>query len=328
MNPSRGTTILLALVQGALVACSDARSAAEPDAGERPSPPVADASTGDVELTQIHVGELVFDARVAGPEDGELVLLLHGFPETSYEWRFLLPVLARAGYRAVAFDQRGYSPGARPGDVADYGILSLIGDVVGVADALGAKRFHLIGHDWGGGVAWGLAATLPDRVITLDIASVPHPDALQAQLSDKSSCQYQASAYFDTFTSPGAASTLLAADAGSLRGLYGDLPAADVAIYLRALGDEPAMTAALDWYSANIEDRQFVLASPGTVHVPTLLAWGDHDVAFCRDTVELTAAHVDGPYRLEVFEGVDHWVPEKGADKYDSIVLEHIRAFQ
>lgn len=315
----------------ALLSCSDDSHPGTVDAGRghpQPTTDAADAEPADaIRMTQIRVGDFVFDARVAGPDDGELVLLLHGFPETSYEWRFLLPVLGRAGYRAVAFDQRGYSPGARPTDVSAYGILNLIGDVIGVADALGARRFHVVGHDWGAGVAWGLAATQPDRVITLDVASVPHPDALQAKLSDKSSCQYKDSAYFDSFSSEGAASVFVQADAGFLRVTYGDLPTADIDVYVRALGTEEAMTAALDWYRANIKDRQFIVASPGTVHVPTVLAWGDQEQTFCRDTVDLTASYVDGPYRLEVLPGVDHWLPEKGADAYDDIVLEHVRAY-
>jgi pimeloyl-ACP methyl ester carboxylesterase len=113
---------------------------------------------------QIPVGEDVFDASVAGPEDGEVVLLLHGFPQTSWSWRHQLQALGDAGYRAVAPDQRGYSPGARPEEVERYAIPALVGDVIAIADELGAHRFHLVGHDWGAAVAWQVAGRHPDRL--------------------------------------------------------------------------------------------------------------------------------------------------------------------
>ena len=125
---------------------------------------VAFAVVARVELA---VGDLVFDARAEGPADGELVLLLHGFPQTSLSWRHQLGALAAAGYRAVAPDQRGYSPGARPADVAEYRIERLVGDVLGFADALGVERFHLVGHDWGGAVAWQVAGRHPERLRTV-----------------------------------------------------------------------------------------------------------------------------------------------------------------
>ncbi|MEA3055414.1 MAG: hypothetical protein QOD30_846, partial [Actinomycetota bacterium] len=131
---------------------------------------------------QIAVGENTFEARVAGPDDGEPVLLLHGFPQTSYSWRAQLEALGAAGYRAIAPDQRGYSPGARPTEVEAYAIEHLVADVVGMADALGLERFDLVGHDWGAAVAWATAITRPDRVRSLAALSVPHPDAFRRAL--------------------------------------------------------------------------------------------------------------------------------------------------
>nr|MCH9683850.1 alpha/beta hydrolase [Deltaproteobacteria bacterium] len=137
---------------------------------------------GEIQEIQIEVGPFVFDARAAGPADGELVLLLHGFPQSSYEWRGQLSALGEAGYHAVAPDQRGYSPGARPPELMDYAVGELVGDVVGIADALGANAFHVVGHDWGAGVAWATAAVFPDRVMTLTALSIPHIDAFDAEL--------------------------------------------------------------------------------------------------------------------------------------------------
>ncbi|MGH7540903.1 MAG: alpha/beta fold hydrolase, partial [Gemmatimonadota bacterium] len=106
-----------------------------------------------MERIRIAVGDLVFDARAAGPADGPLVLLLHGFPQTSYEWRHQIPALASLGFRVVAPDQRGYSPDARPAGIAAYAMPALVGDVVGIADRLGRRTFHVVGHDWGAAVA-------------------------------------------------------------------------------------------------------------------------------------------------------------------------------
>ena len=127
--------------------------------------------------SRLAVGDLIFDAR--GPEGGPVVVLLHGWPEFSSWWRDSLEALGGAGYRAVAFDQRGYSRGARPLDVAEYCPDRLVDDVLGIAGAVGAQSFHMVAHDWGGMVAWALATSYPQRLKSLTVLSTPHPIALQ-----------------------------------------------------------------------------------------------------------------------------------------------------
>lgn len=131
-----------------------------------------------IQPLQIPARGLVFDALAAGPPTGELVMLLHGFPQTCACWTPLLDTLAEAGYRAVAPDQRGYSPKARPTTVRAYRMPELVADVVAIADRLDAETFHLVGHDWGGVVAWRLAGQQPERVATLTAVSTSHPRAL------------------------------------------------------------------------------------------------------------------------------------------------------
>ena len=134
-----------------------------------------------METLDLAVGDYTFSAAADGPADGELVLLLHGFPETSYEWRKQLPVRLLA--TAVAPDQRGYASGARPDDVAAYKIGELASDAVGFADTLGVDRFHLVGHDWGGAVAWFVGGHYGDRLRTLTVVSTPHPNRSCASIA-------------------------------------------------------------------------------------------------------------------------------------------------
>jgi len=279
---------------------------------------------GEVLETQIQVGELLFDARVAGPDDGDLVILLHGFPQTSHEWRAQLSALGEAGYRAVAPDQRGYSPGARPTGVADYEISLLVQDVLDMADQLGAPRFHVVGHDWGAVVAWALAALAPERTITLTAVSIPHPDAFAQELADPESCQAQASAYFDFLISPASEAALLANDAAQLRALYSELGEDAVNEYLRVLGTEEALSAAINWYRANIADRQIAPGPAGSTTVSTVFIWSDGDAAVCREGAEATEQFVAAPYRFEILEGVSHWVPELAGDAVNGFLLEHL----
>jgi len=276
----------------------------------------------------VAAGGLRFTARAAGPAGGRLVLLLHGFPQTSLLWRHQLAALGRAGFRAVAVDQRGYSPGARPAAVEDYAAPLLAGDVLAVAGALGADRVDLIGHDWGAAVAWGLAAAVPDRVRSLAAVSVPHPAAFATAVLDDPD-QARRSAYIAAFRRPGLVEEALLDGGGAgLRALFAStgLPAtADAAAaveeYVAVLSVPGALTAALNWYRANDLDGAGLI---GPVAVPTLYLWGDADVAVGPVAAAGCAAHVTGPYRFEALAGVGHWAPEEAPQVVSACLLEHL----
>lgn len=263
----------------------------------------------------------VHEALTAGPESGELVLLLHGFPETSFEWRAQIDALAAAGYRAVAPDQRGYTPGARYRELADYHVEQLAADVARFADALDTERFHLVGHDWGGFVAWYAAGLLPRRVRTVTVVSTPHPGAFVAAYRGDTD-QRERSAYMDWFRTPEAEATFLADDAAMLRAAYRGHSADAAAEYTRffSADDGAALTGGLAWYRANdfTDDT-------GPITVPTMYVWSDDDVALGRDAAEATGSFVEGPYRFEVLEGVSHWVPEEAPETLNRLLLEHLR---
>ena len=204
-----------------------------------------------VRTESVVAGEWTFTADLSGPEDGDLVLLLHGFPQTRHTWRAELLTLAEADLRACAPDQRGYSPGARPAGVDAYRVELLVGDVLAMADALGAERFHLVGHDWGGHLAWVTAATHPERVRTLSVISRPHPAAFAAAMRSDPR-QPSRSGHHRSFLRPEATDELLADDAARLRGMFAraGVPPRDAETYLATLGKRGALDAAVNWYRA------------------------------------------------------------------------------
>ena len=323
------TTLAFALLGAVLLvaACGSPDDAGAPAAAPAPASDSGGPAPGEISRTQIAVGAFTFDVRVAGPEDGEVVLLLHGFPQSSYEWQHQMRALGAAGFRAVAPDQRGYSPGARPPDVADYALPLLVQDVLGLADAVGAERFHVVGHDWGAAVAWAIAAAAPERVITANPVSVPHLDAFTAVLGDPDSCQPEASAYFNLFVQPDSEDGFLADDYAQLRAVYAELDADAVAEYIRVLGTKPALGAALNWYRANVGPGSFGREPLGAVTVPTMFTWSDADQALCIDGALLTEDYVAGPYRFEVLEGVSHWIPEVAPEALSALLLDHIGSY-
>lgn len=258
---------------------------------------------------------------MAGPEDGDLVLLLHGFPQSKEIWEPQLGALAEAGYRAVAFDQRGYSPRARPEGVDEYRIGHLVEDALAVA---GGKPFHVVGHDFGAVVTWHLGAKHPERVRSLTALSVPHPLAFAQALATPGCDQRSRSSYIAFFRQAG-----LAEDALLAGGLAVMLEASgypgDVEERVRALSEPGALTGALNWYRA----LDFSMVSGvGKVVVPTLFVWSTGDVALAREGAEATAGHVVGPYRFEVLDGVSHWIPEEVPDVLTRLLLEHLSSAQ
>ena len=263
-----------------------------------------------------------FDAIGAGPEDGAGVLLLHGFPEASLQWEAQIGALAAAGYRAVAPDQRGYSPGVRPEDKVDYRMDELVGDVLAIAAELGWNRFNLVGHDWGAAVAWNVASEHPERLRSLTAVSVPHPRPFGQALREDEDQQMR-SAYMQRFRQVRTAERQLLADnAKALRGIYDHkVPPSRVEEYVSRLSEPGALTAALNWYrAANLSTLR-----PDKISVPTLYVWGTEDVAIGSTAALATEHWVTGPYRFEMLEDISHWVCEEAETELSRLLLEHVR---
>jgi pimeloyl-ACP methyl ester carboxylesterase len=266
-----------------------------------------------------------FDAIACGPRDASLVLFLHGWPSFAASWIDVMAPVAAAGYRAVAVDQRGYSRGARPSEIADYSIDQLLADIDGFARALaGAARFHLVGHDWGGLIAWPYAAHHPDRLASLSVLSTPHSKAhLEAMRNDPE--QRRMSAYVGIFRQPGhvGEQALLKEGARKLRAIYGGkCPSAEVEENLSRLSEPGALTATLNWYRA-LDNK--LLGSP--VATPTLYIWGSEDQALGATGAKATGRYVTGPYQFEILEGASHWLPEEAPETIAGLLLGHFAKF-
>jgi pimeloyl-ACP methyl ester carboxylesterase len=276
---------------------------------------------GGDEVVRIPARGMEFRARVAGAQ-GEGVILLHGFPVTSAMWQPLLTAAGAAGYRAVAFDQRGYSPGARPDDVESYAAAELVDDVLAVADALGFEHFHLVGHDWGSAIGWGVVLRAPERVQTWSSLSIPHPAAFLGALNDDPDQQAR-SAYFRLFSTPWVPEVLFTFNGlASLReGVYAEMTSPQREEYLRVFAEPGAISAALNYYRAIPLSRATADVSPD-IERPTLFVWGNRDPAVGRSSVAAQRPYMKGPYREVELEG-GHWIVEEQGPRVIQEILTH-----
>ena len=273
------------------------------------------------DFESVAIGDLTFDVWIDGPAEGEPVVLLHGFPQSAAGWSLVTPYLVEAGLRVIAPNQRGYSPGARPLEVSAYGIDKLVGDVIGMLDALDIDSAHVVGHDWGAAVAWPLAVHHPDRLRSLTTASMPHPAAFGQALREDADQQQRAS-YIGLLRRPGKAEDLLLEDdARRLRAMFGGaVPADQVEAHLGVLTRPEALTAALNWYRAMTAD----LGELPAVKVPTTYVWSDQDTAMGRSGAENTGNFVDAPYEFVELAGISHWIPEEAPEQLANAVLARI----
>ena len=265
-------------------------------------------------------GALTFDVSDAGPADGELIVALHGFPQNRHVWDPITASLNAAGYRTLAPDQRGYSPGARPAGRRAYAQSELVADVLALIDASGRAKVHLVGHDWGAFVAWAFASRHPDRLFSLTAVSVPHPQAFAWAMARG---QLVKSWYMVAFQLPKLPEAFLPSPRGValLRG--GGLSAAQVHAYLDPLGPD-GLHAALNWYRAlpfSQREKGYARAS----RVATTFVWSDRDVVITRRAAEATGRFVSADYRFEVLEGISHWIPDQAPDQLAELILARVR---
>jgi len=280
---------------------------------------------------RVRVGDVRLHVTEAG--DGPPVVLLHGFPELAHSWRHQIPVLADAGFRVAAPDLRGFGRSDRPSQVEDYGIAALAGDVAGLVTELGGSA-HLVGHDWGGSLAWVLASRAPAIVRSLTILNSPHPVA-SAEARRESDAQRAKSWYMLLFQFPGVAETWLSADDfANLRAFVFDTAAPgtfsdeDREVFLDALRQDGALTAALNYYRANMPPASWVREPPQLppVEVPTMLVWGEADAYLGLELLDRSVTKCAGPLRVERLPGVGHWIQQEAPDDVGRLLVDWLRA--
>ncbi|MBI2766108.1 MAG: alpha/beta hydrolase [Chloroflexi bacterium] len=278
-------------------------------------------------IREIAANGMTFRCREAGPEGGEPVMLLHGFPETSHMWCELLPRLAAAGYRCLAPDQRGYSPGARPEGRENYRTELLAEDAVALADAAGFGRFQLIGHDWGAGVGWRVVMSYPERIASWSALSIPHPASYGRALREDPA-QQEKSQYITFFQEPGVAEAAMSANSFEmLRGIWTASPAEEVAEYMDVFTKPGALTAALNWYRGSFGlNPEQAANSEAKVATPTLVVWGNKDQAVGRSTTLTTANYMTGYYKFVELDA-GHWLIQESFENVASEVMGHLKAF-
>lgn len=273
-------------------------------------------------MEQFSRGDLTFDVVDSETGRNGTIVLLHGFPQTSQSWRAVTPLLTAEGYRTVAPDQRGYSPGARPKGRAAYRTSELVDDAAALVERLDGGPVHLVGHDWGAAVAWGLAASRPDLVLSLTSVSVPHPGAFMK--SFLSSDQLLRSWYMAAFQPPLLPDLLVRRFPGAFDGMLrrSGMDSDQLADVHRLILDGGALTGALNWY------RAMMLSTPPDlarrVAVPTTHVWGAHDTALARRGAELAADFVIADFQLEILDDAGHWIPEHNADELAEIILARV----
>lgn len=277
-------------------------------------------------MDQFRRGELVFDVIDSGPSDGPVVVLLHGFPEQNTMWQPVISRLTAQGYRCLAPLQRGYSPGARPTRRRDYRADELAEDIRTLIDASGAQRVHLVGHDWGGAVAWRVAQQFPDRLLTVTSMSTPHPGAFFKSIV--TSRQGLASWYVYFFQLPRIPEWYLLRGRGpfTLSGLVESRAQHAPALAeaeAKALAEPGALTAALNWYRAmplsNARDAR------KKVTVPAMHVWSNGDTALLEKGARTTGDYVLGEYRFELLKG-SHWILDEQPDTMADLLLDWFAA--
>ena len=265
----------------------------------------------------------------AGPQDGALAILLHGFPEYWYGWRNQIPALAQAGYRVMAPDQRGYNLSEKPRNIQAYNLDRLAEDVLGLIDAAGRDRAFVVGHDWGAAVAWWIAIRYPQVVQKLVILNAPHPVVLRRYVKHNTK-QKVRSWYIAFFQIPWLPEYLMrqirwqaARNMMSLSSRPDTFTEHDIERYVRAWSRPRAMSSMIDWYRAAARTRTARL-NDLHVRVPTRIIWGANDIALSRELAPLSLEMCDKG-DLFFLEEATHWVQHDEPERVNELILDFLQ---
>jgi pimeloyl-ACP methyl ester carboxylesterase len=273
-------------------------------------------------------GAIELHAVAAGPPDGPVVVLLHGFPEFWYSWHQQIEPLASAGFRVVVPDQRGYNKSTKPRGVASYALSQLTSDVLAVADQLGQDHIFLAGHDWGAAVAWSVALLHPRRIAKLAILNVPHPSVMRRYLNTNRR-QLRRSWYMFFFQLPWLPEAAFSAfnfRLGVRSLIHSSRPNTfspeDLARYRVAWSRPGALTATINWYRAAFRYRSKFPDS--TVRVPTRILWGERDAFLLSEMAHDSLRYCDSA-ELYTFANASHWLQHEEPARVSEILIDFFR---
>jgi len=261
-----------------------------------------------------------------GPERGELVLLLHGFPECAESWRHVGWRLAREGYRVVMPDLRGYGGSDKPRGVEAYAVPHLVADVAGLVRAMGCERAHVVGHDWGGVVAWWTAMLRPDVIDRLGIVNAPHPVAYKEAM--RTSAQFRRGWYVFLFQVPWLPEWLLALrDYEAVRGVFArdGIAGEESAPCVASMRQPGARSAALAYYRASVRGQLSGSGpKPQVIELPTLVVWGEKDRFLDPSLAHPPREWVPGA-RVVLLPEATHWSPIDAPEPVARELAAHFR---
>lgn len=258
--------------------------------------------------------------------EGPLMLMLHGFPEFWYSWRYQIPEFAK-DFKVVALDLRGYNDSDKPEDKSAYVMDKFVKDVKGVIQGLGYEKCVLVGHDWGGAIAWNFAYTHPEMLEKLIILNLPHPAKFSEGLRNPQ--QMLKSSYMAFFQLPLVPELAIqmgnyAPIEAAFKGMAVDKNAfsqADIDAYKNAAAKPGALTAMLNYYR-NIFDQKLLQENWGILQVPTLMIWGEDDTALGKELSYGTEAYVKD-FQIKYIPHCSHWVQQEKPD----LVNQYMRDF-
>ena len=255
--------------------------------------------------------------------EGRPVVLLHGFPDSGRLWRHQVPALTEAGFRVIVPDLRGYGRSDKPSAVEAYGMQSLAADVLAVMGDAGVERAHVVGHDWGAALAWGLAALVGDRVDHLVVMSVGHPGTMRAGPGYE---QHEKSWYMLLFQFPGVAEEWLSGNGWANFRAWGGHPDADAVIAELEAGG--SLTPGLNYYRANLPPEVWLSSGRALppITVPTMGLWSSGDIALTERQMTASARSVTGLWRYERLEGPGHWMQLEAPDEVNRLLIDFLPA--
>jgi epoxide hydrolase 4 len=281
-----------------------------------------------LESTFLKTNGIQLHTMQAGPDGAPLVIFLHGYPETWRSWKNQIGPVLDEGYFVMAPDQRGYNLSDKPTQTSAYHLEETMKDILGLILGSGREKATVVGHDWGGGVAWGLALKYPGCIDKLVIANAPHPKVMMSNLM-KNPRQMLKSLYMLYIQIPGLPEAMLRHDDWKLliqslekSSNPGTFSEEDIEEYRRSWWRRGAMSGMLNWYRANF--RQLPQFSTSHVHVPTLMLWGKKDFALSPELVSESLEYsTDG--NLVMFEEATHWLQHEEPDNVSNAILEFLR---